>query len=72
MSREDSNPNAVCPSCGASFVCGAREGSETCWCFALPPVPAVSGSEEECLCPACLRRLAEPAESGPTGDPTGR
>jgi uncharacterized protein YcsI (UPF0317 family) len=59
----------TCPSCGATFGCGARGGS--CWCGALE-VPAETLAElraahGDCLCPACLARHAVPGM--PQGDP---
>jgi hypothetical protein len=48
----------ACARCGAAFECGAAAGK--CWCaeenYPLP-VPAAN-SGEDCLCPACLRKVA--------------
>ena len=47
----------LCARCGAAFHCGL--GGD-CWCAAEPvraPMPA-PGSDEDCLCPACLRAAA--------------
>ncbi|MEW5797953.1 MAG: cysteine-rich CWC family protein [Bacteroidota bacterium] len=47
--------NSICPQCGKEFACGAKAGSETCWCFSLPRV--VSPHEgTKCLCSACLAK----------------
>jgi hypothetical protein len=55
----------ACARCGAAFDCSLEGG---CWCAAEPyrlPLPATSGSDEDCLCPACLRKAAaNPAPSG--------
>src|SRR6187397_2820314 len=48
----------ACARCGDAFDCGSAVGK--CWCaeeeFRLPMPAADSG--EDCLCPACLRKLA--------------
>lgn len=47
----------ACARCGAAFDCSLGGG---CWCADEPyrvPMPAVVG--EDCLCPACLRRVAQ-------------
>jgi len=45
----------ACARCGAAFDCGSAIGH--CWCaeedFRLP----MPGTGEDCLCPACLRKL---------------
>lgn len=46
----------TCARCGASFGCNLNGG---CWCDAEPyrlPLPTGGG---DCLCPDCLRRLAQ-------------
>ena len=46
-----------CARCGTAFECGQAEG---CWCAAEPykmPLTA-AGANEDCLCPACLRKAA--------------
>jgi hypothetical protein len=47
----------ACARCGAAFDCNPAGG---CWCadesFRLPLPTAAS---EDCLCPTCLRALAE-------------
>ncbi len=67
MDPPDPSPDSqmrrlACVRCGAAFACGANTGA--CWCaeedFRLP-MPA-AGSDEDCLCPACLRQAA--ASSG--------
>ncbi|MBW2312683.1 MAG: cysteine-rich CWC family protein, partial [Deltaproteobacteria bacterium] len=54
------NPEAGsprCPECGAEVRCGARLGTERCWCTELPPVtPDSELPEGACLCEACLKR----------------
>ena len=42
-----------CSACGASFICGAQAGHDTCWCDDLPPLSPVS-PDRDCLCPQCL------------------
>jgi hypothetical protein len=32
-------------------------GDDTCWCFEVPHVLAVSGAEASCYCKACLEGL---------------
>ncbi|MDR0439810.1 MAG: cysteine-rich CWC family protein [Candidatus Accumulibacter sp.] len=55
-------PGAVCPLCGARFVCGAASGSSKCWCMERPLLPLEPGDGGHCLCPACFqRRLSERA-----------
>jgi hypothetical protein len=47
----------TCAKCGQSFGCSLGGG---CWCADEPyrlPVPEEAG--QDCLCPACLRRLAQ-------------
>jgi len=47
----------ACARCGAAFACNLAGG---CWCadeaFRLP-MPTEAGAD--CLCPACLRRMAQ-------------
>jgi hypothetical protein len=60
MSLTDiAKPRALtCARCGAAFECGSTVGK--CWCadedFRLPLTP--EGAAEDCLCPACLRKMA--------------
>jgi len=51
----------TCARCGAAFQCGA--GAATCWCRELPPVGPFS--DEDCLCPKCLRAEADKRAGGP-------
>ena len=47
----------ACARCGTAFECGAPGD---CWCAAEPyrlPLTA-AGANEDCLCPACLRKAA--------------
>ncbi|MFZ0845218.1 MAG: cysteine-rich CWC family protein [Pseudolabrys sp.] len=49
----------TCARCGAAFECGL---AGDCWCAAepsrLPMSNASTAAQEDCLCPACLRREA--------------
>jgi len=47
----------ACQRCGCAFDC-ALDG--TCWCAApgYRRLPLPDAVEEDCLCPACLRALA--------------
>lgn len=49
----------VCPACGSVNECGMEKGASTCWCFAMPHVLPVSGTEQggRCYCRACLTRI---------------
>ena len=47
----------ACARCGTAFECAQAGG---CWCAAEPyrlPLTA-AGANEDCLCPACLRKAA--------------
>ncbi len=53
----------TCRRCGEQFSC-ARDNPGGCWCaaesFRLPvPLPANIGAFADCLCPSCLRAVAE-------------
>jgi hypothetical protein len=53
----------ACARCGSTFICG-RDDPAGCWCAAEPyrlptPLPAQVGSFSDCLCPSCLRAVAE-------------
>lgn len=51
-------PNRTCGRCGAKFRCGVEAGDTICWCFELPHVLPVNGTQYNgCLCPECLREL---------------
>lgn len=62
-----------CPRCGSAFDCGARTRPFTCWCAAMPAMPAGArpATGARCLCPACLadeiarRVAASTAGEGP-------
>jgi hypothetical protein len=48
--------SVTCARCGVKFECGL---SGQCWCAAEPYRLAMPGaSQEDCLCPACLRQAA--------------
>jgi len=51
----------TCPRCGTRFGCGVS--APGCWCEALPPL-AEPASGRGCYCPACLRTLSAPGQSG--------
>jgi len=56
----------ACARCGAAFDCSLEGG---CWCAAEPyrlPMPAAAANED-CLCPACLRKAAAAAAPTPAG-----
>lgn len=46
-----------CLKCGEALFCGAVNGSETCWCDALPNVMPVSEEAASCYCKACLEEI---------------
>jgi hypothetical protein len=53
----------TCERCGAAFDCG-RDMAHGCWCaaesFRLPmPLPREAGGFSDCLCPSCLRKVAQ-------------
>ncbi|MDE1973195.1 MAG: cysteine-rich CWC family protein [Hyphomicrobiales bacterium] len=53
----------ACGRCGAEFSC-ERHNPAGCWCAAetyrLPmPLPTEAGTFDDCLCPSCLRLVAE-------------
>ena len=52
-----------CPRCGAVFVCSM---SGKCWCFEVDVAPSVLDKIEKeynsCLCPSCLKEVAEKKE----------
>jgi Cysteine-rich CWC len=46
----------ACARCGAAFDCGLGAG---CWCRDEPyRLPMSQTTNEDCLCPACLRKAA--------------
>jgi hypothetical protein len=47
----------ACARCGAPFECGL---AGECWCATEPyQMPLTdAGADEDCLCPACLRKAA--------------
>ncbi|HET7492406.1 MAG TPA: cysteine-rich CWC family protein [Bradyrhizobium sp.] len=63
----------TCERCGEEFAC-SRETVDRCWCAAEPyrlPIPAAAGGFSGCLCPSCLRSVAElPRASGSAGSPS--
>lgn len=50
-----------CEACGAEFTCGGGFG---CWCTQVPldeaTRTAIREKYKDCLCRACLERLARP------------
>lgn len=53
----------TCERCGNEFGC-RRGRSGGCWCGAEPyrlamPLPPEAGPFNDCLCPSCLRKVAE-------------
>ncbi len=59
MSGAAQTRRLACERCGAAFGCGDGGRDGGCWCadeaFRLP-MPGPGGGD--CLCPACLRRVA--------------
>jgi hypothetical protein len=56
-SNEAGSRRLSCAHCGTAFDCGL---GGNCWCAAEPfRVTAAASSDEDCLCPACLRQAAE-------------
>lgn len=63
---------ALCPLCGQPNTCAIEAGlpPESCWCMhtpvsreALAQLPAEQRGMA-CLCPACARPVAHPAQEG--------
>jgi hypothetical protein len=55
-SAQASPRQLACTACGSEFSCSL---TGSCWCFDESfrlPMPSADG---DCLCPACLRKLAE-------------
>ena len=53
-----------CERCGTTFGCRDKGAEGECWCsreaFKLPvPLPEGVGPYGDCLCPACLREVAD-------------
>ena len=47
----------ACARCGTAFDCGL---GGNCWCAAEPfRVTAAASTDEDCLCPECLRQAAQ-------------
>jgi hypothetical protein len=60
----DANRTLVCERCGAAFGCTANGEAGSCWCseaeFRLPvPLPEGVGPYGDCLCPACMAKVAD-------------
>jgi hypothetical protein len=57
----DPSDGKACPACGDPFMCGASRPS--CWCgtvgLSAEGRSRAAATYRGCLCPACLRRLAE-------------
>jgi nicotinate-nucleotide--dimethylbenzimidazole phosphoribosyltransferase len=48
--------NSTCPTCGASFTCGALAKQAQCWCMDLPQLATEQIDQAaSCFCPFCLR-----------------
>jgi len=65
----------TCGRCGASFGCTNDGPRGSCWCsdeaFKLPvPLPAGFGPYADCLCPTCLRAIAEELRAAGHGPQT--
>ena len=55
ISTEASPRRLSCARCGTAFDCGL---GDDCWCAAEPfRLPVTATTDEDCLCPACLRKL---------------
>ncbi|KAA6182190.1 cysteine-rich CWC family protein [Thiohalocapsa marina] len=58
-----------CPRCGAAFECKVDD-LRNCDCVAvkvsLPVLKHLQHEYEDCLCPACLRELAQEQETNTT------
>lgn len=62
-SELDDTRRIVCERCGQEFGC-ARDRIIGCWCVGEPyrlpiPLPPEAGNFSDCLCPSCLRAIAE-------------
>jgi hypothetical protein len=59
--RTDLSEGKVCPACGDPFLCGAAGPS--CWCATVElsggARARATGAYRGCLCPGCLRLLAD-------------
>jgi hypothetical protein len=64
MNMTNENNGAVCPRCGARFVCGAEDGRGECWCMKRPALLIEPGAAEGCLCPACFDRALSERNPG--------
>ncbi len=64
MNLSPAIPNASkrrlsCARCGSAFDCGVGGRDGGCWCADEPyRMPMPTTTTEDCLCPACLRKLA--------------
>ena len=63
MRRAAPSETDRCPRCDAAFGCGIGTGG--CWCAEVTLTPErqaeLAARFEGCLCPACLRELAQTA-----------
>jgi hypothetical protein len=61
MSATPPGQTSLCPRCETTFECGARSGN--CWCAEVTLDDAVRADlvrfYEGCLCPACLKFIAD-------------
>jgi hypothetical protein len=50
----------TCAKCGSDFRCGNLAQDSKCWCMDLPPIPPEAlASYQGCLCPDCLKLIAQ-------------
>ena len=63
---------SACARCGRAFGCGAGTGD--CWCAELvldaEASRRIEASYDGCLCPDCLRALADSPRSDARGAPS--
>jgi hypothetical protein len=45
-----------CAKCGEEFGCGLQQNDGACWCADLPKIVPLTGPNQDCLCPECLKR----------------
>ncbi|MCC8401950.1 cysteine-rich CWC family protein [Paraburkholderia sp. MMS20-SJTN17] len=61
--------SARCPRCGNTFDCAMQAEPSSCWCRALPPLPAERLEPGgQCLCPECLAAEIARATREASGD----
>lgn len=47
----------ICKQCGGVFTCDIKEGQKNCWCQDFINTIPIRKTSEDCLCPACLKKL---------------